>query len=121
MTRQTAERRKTDRVDSGTADAKIELAQNISPAVLKNISMSGLACISYASIPEMTVVEMKIQLPALPEEKNERHSFACKGAVVRCEPINNRNSKRKWLLAIFFTEVNSSNKQILEKYINCRT
>lgn len=121
MTRQVAERRKHDRLASDSTTPTIEIGDSHSSAVLKNISRTGLACVSYTEIPEMTVVEMKIQLPALPEEEAECFDFACKGAVVRCEPMNRSSSKRKWMVAIFFTEVDDKNQQVIDQYMTTRS
>jgi hypothetical protein len=99
----------------------MELGAGGTSAVLKNISRSGLACISYSQVPEMTMVEMKIQLPALPEEEVDQYDFACKGAVVRCESVNRSSSKKKWLVAVYFTDMDDENRRLLEQYLTVRS
>jgi hypothetical protein len=121
MARQVAERRKNTRVDTDLSVPIIELMDRGAPATLKNISNAGLACICLSKIPEMTVVNMAIQLPALPEEEVDFHPLACKGAVVRCEPVTRSNSRRKWLIAIYFTEMDEANRELLERYIQRRS
>ena len=121
MTRQIAERRKTLRVDTDLPHPTLELTAEHKPAVLKNISLSGLACISSSPIPEMTLVELKLQLPALPEEEAEYYMFLCRGAVVRCEPVARCNSRKKWHLAIYFTDVDEANRELLRNYIHNRS
>lgn len=121
MTRQVAERRKNQRVDLDSPNPTLDLTGDGKSALLKNISLSGLSCISTQEIPEMTMVDLKIQLPALPEEEAEYYSFACKGAVIRCEPLTRGGSQRKWDIAIYFTDVDDTNKGILENYVERRS
>lgn len=121
MARQIAERRKNLRVDTDLPNPTLELTEELKPAVLKNISMSGLACYSSIQIPEMTLVELRLQLPALPEEEADLYPFHCKGAVVRCEAVSRCNSRKKWYTAIYFTDVDEANKKLLQKYISSRS
>ncbi|MBU0754829.1 MAG: PilZ domain-containing protein [Planctomycetes bacterium] len=121
MTKQVAERRKNHRIETELPRPSLELVNSGNPAVLKNISVSGLSCICSEQIPEMTLVDLKMQLPALPEEDLEFYPLSCKGAVVRCEPISRSNSRRKWMIAIYFTEVDDENKDILHRYVKGRS
>ena len=121
MVRQIAERRKNLRVDTDLPNPTLELTEELKPALLKNISISGLACISSTRIPEMTLVELNLQLPALPKEEAELYPFHCKGAVVRCDAVDRCNSRKKWYLAIYFTEVDDANKELLQRYISSRS
>ncbi|MFH1999098.1 MAG: PilZ domain-containing protein [Planctomycetota bacterium] len=121
MNRQVVERRKNHRVDMDLPTPTLDLMGDGKPALLKNISLSGLSCIASTEIPEMTMVDLRIQLPALPEEEPDNYPFTCKGAVIRCEPLNRGNTQRRWDLAIYFTEVDEANKAILEKYIERRS
>ena len=121
MARQIAERRKNLRVDTDLPNPTLELTEELKPALLRNISMSGLACFSATQIPEMTLVELRLQLPALPEEEAELYPFHCKGAVVRCEAVSRCNSRKKWYMAIYFTDVDEANKKLLQKYISSRS
>jgi c-di-GMP-binding flagellar brake protein YcgR len=121
MARQVAERRKNSRVDTDLSVPTIELKDGEASATLKNISRAGLACVCLSKIPEMTVVEMTIQLPALPEENIDYYPLTCRGAVVRCEPGMRTKSKRKWFIAIYFTEMDDKNREILQQYINRRS
>ena len=121
MVRQVAERRKNTRVDADLAIPTIELTEGGASATLKNISNAGILCTCLSRIPEMTVVEMKIQLPALPEENIDFYPFTCKGAVVRCEPGTRTKTKRKWYIAIYFTDMDDENRKTLEQYIHRRS
>ena len=120
MTKQVADRRKNNRVETELPRATLAFGESGSPAVLKNISTSGLACISSEQILEMTLIDLKIQLPALPEEEQDFFPFVCKGAVVRCEPLIRGNSKRKWQIAVYFTEMDETNETLLHRYVKSR-
>lgn len=121
MTKQVAERRKNQRVETDLPRPALVLDDSGKPAVLKNISVSGLSCISSEPIPEMTLVDLKMQLPALPEEDLDFYPLSCKGAVVRCEPMARCNSRSKWTIAIYFTEMDEENTEILHRYVKGRS
>ena len=91
------------------------------PALLKNISRNGLCCISETHIPEMTQVALAIQMPALPEEDRDHYLLKCHGAVVRCDPVVRNNSRAKWEVGIFFTEMDAEAIELLEGYIASRS
>lgn len=121
MKRQVAERRKNSRTELTRPGPMVEIADCASPAVLKNISASGLACVTDTPIPEMTMVEMSIHVPALHHEKQETHTIRCKGAVVRSEPIVRGNSKHKWSIAVYFTDLDEKTRKQLLKILETRS
>jgi len=121
MKRQVAERRNNQRTEIEKLGPLVEMELCKSPAVIKNISSSGLACVTENQIDEMTMVEMSIQLPGLPKDDKQQYILNCAGAVVRSEIISHGNSLHKWLTAIFFTEIDKKNKDLLFKYINNRS
>ncbi|MBL8755181.1 MAG: PilZ domain-containing protein [Planctomycetes bacterium] len=81
------------------------------PAVLRDLSEIGLACTSTCAIPEMTLVGLDFALPG----QTERHSV--RGAVVRCEPMPALGSKKRWDLAVYFTEITPVTKAALKNYV----
>lgn len=82
------------------------------PGLLRDISEIGMACDAPAPIEEMTLVGIDFSLPG----QTERHSVT--GAVVRCEPIEERDGKPQWDLAIFFTEIKPTTKASLQHYVS---
>lgn len=79
------------------------------PAVLRDISEIGLACVAPESIPEMTLVGLDFTLPGASEVHH------VKGAVVRCEPL--RQPRGKHDLAIYFTEISPVTRVALRNYV----
>ena len=137
-----AERRKNKRIDlkpsqassrdgsTGACDSNVQktrsgplvrLENSGHPAALKNISRSGLAFVMDHAIPEMTLLDMTLELPSLPGETIDLYSISCQGAVVRCEPVTRCNSRHKWLVAVFFTEMSDTCRNSLDAYVNRRT
>ena len=81
------------------------------PALLRDISEIGLACEAPAPIEEMTLVGIDFALPG----QTERHHIT--GAVVRCEPIAERDGKPQWDIAVYFTEIQPSSKATLRGHL----
>jgi hypothetical protein len=103
-----SERRRAARA---LADFPVRLANqpDQEPALLRDISEIGLACVAPAPIPEMTRVALDFALPG----STELHKI--QGAVVRCEPLP--KSKGKYDLAIFFTELSPVTRAALQHYV----
>lgn len=78
-------------------------------ALLKDVSMSGVACHSSVDLPEMTMLELTTDLP-LP---GGPRPFRAGGAVVRCEALAGGG----FLVAIFFTHMDDEARATLGKYI----
>lgn len=74
-------------------------------AVLKDLSMSGLSCLSPVPFEEMTVLEVTMKLPG-------DQPVTVGGAVVRCEA-----SDEGHLVAIFFTHMDETNTVALRNFI----
>ena len=77
-------------------------------AVLRDISMSGLACVSPVAFDEMAILEISMKLPM-----EGGVPFKAGGAVVRCEEAEDG----KHLVAVFFTHMDDGNRKVLERFI----
>lgn len=115
----TKQRRQAERVKSESRLSAVKI-NDCESAVLKNISRNGLCCIAETLIPEMTQVALAIRLPALPQEDVDHYFFKSHGAVVRCDPVVKNNSRLKWELGIFFTEMDDESAELLARYISRR-
>ena len=82
-------------------------------AVLRDISMSGLACLSPVSFDEMAILEINMKLPL---EGDEDIEFKAGGAVGRGEA----HGDGKFLVAVFFTHMDESNRRALESFIEAK-
>lgn len=105
-----AERRRADRA-AASFPVRISNKPDADPAMLRDISEIGLACLSSHEVPEMTLVGLDFALPGA----TERH--AVKGAVVRCEPTTDAKGKRVYDLAVYFTDVPPVTKAALRNYV----
>lgn len=79
------------------------------PALLRDISEIGLACVAPEPIPEMTLVGLDFSLPGASEIHHVQ------GAVVRCAPM--RQARGKHDIAIYFTEVSPVTRAALRNYV----
>lgn len=102
-----AERRRAPRAQ---ADFSIQFSSspNAAPAVARDVSEIGLACLSPTEIPEMTIVGIDFTLP----DSKIRHHVV--GAVVRCERDHRSG---KFDLAVYFTEVPEPTKKSLRGFV----
>jgi hypothetical protein len=80
------------------------------PALLRDISELGLACIAPQAIPEMTLVALDFALPGATELHHVQ------GAVVRCEPLRGEQRGR-FDLAVYFTELQPVTRAALKNYV----
>ncbi len=69
-----------------TAEWPVQLAlkEGLFEARLRDVSSSGLCFFLDRRIPEMTVLGLEFELPG----SDGATRVACRGAVVRCEPIS---------------------------------
>ena len=93
------------------ADFPVRLSEGkgTEPAILRDISEIGLACVSPEPIEEMTLVGIDFSLPGASEVHH------VKGAVVRCEALP--KSRARFDLAIYFTEMTPVTRAALRNYV----
>jgi hypothetical protein len=91
-------------------EGKVDLGKGPGgPAVLRDLSMSGLSCLSPRPFDDMTVLEIEMKLP----HPRGPVPFKAGGAVVRCEPSPDGGH----LVAVFFTQMDSANSKVLSDFI----
>ena len=97
-----------------SVDAVVELGTGSEgAAVLRDISMSGLACLSPVAFDEMAILEITMKLPFSDAEQVD---FKAGGAVVRSAD----DGDGKFLVAVFFTHMDESNRRVLEDFIEAK-
>ncbi len=79
-------------------------------AVLRDLSRSGLSCVSPVAFEDMTVLEITLPLP-FPEG---HRGLTVGGAVVRCEALSDGTG---YTLAIFFTQIDNESRQVLDDFL----
>ena len=91
-------------------EGKVELGVGKDgPALLRDLSMSGLSCVSKIPFEDMTVLEITMKLP----HPDGSVPFKAGGAVVRCE----ETEPGKHMVAVFFTQMDPGNRQVLSEFI----
>ena len=108
-----SERRRAARA-VGTFPIRLSKESKDAPAILRDISEIGLACVAEKPLPEMTLVALDFSLPGASDLHHLR------GAVVRCEPLPKAEQPKgggKWDVAIYFTEVQPVTRAALKNYV----
>lgn len=80
-------------------------------ALLQDLSLSGLGCLSPRSFDEMAVLEINMKLP----HPDGPVAFTAGGAVVRSEPSEEHEGR--FAVALFFTHMDAENRRALESFI----
>lgn len=110
------EKRKSPRA-SADLDMRFDLAGQAGFARIRDVSASGVRCVTERAMPLMTQVELVIVLPA----PTGRREILCRGAVVRCGPIAADPSGGKgpsFETAIFFTQMRDTDRIDLEEFVS---
>lgn len=79
--------------------------------VTGNVSMGGVSCFSQRPVPEMTRMQIRIELPS----EGERRWINAEGIVVRVESPT--ASQNRYRLALLFTEMSSGDRETLQHYL----
>ena len=117
MAEKVKDRRTASRVE-GNFGAAITSTDSEIEVRVRNISMSGLLLLSPKRVPEMTIVGMRLVLPA-PGQPDQTWSFDITGAVVRCEPTRD-DGKDVFELAVFFTDMPPETRSAVQQFIASR-
>jgi len=80
----------------------------------KNISSIGAYCVTDRYIAPLTKIKITLLLPE--GKKNDYQYLNLKGVVVRIEKQNN-DLENKYNIAVFFNDINQTNKDKLNSYI----
>lgn len=104
------ERRKKPRAVADL-DMRFDVSGRSGLARIRDISASGVRCVTDRAMPLMTQVALVIQLPAGAGSRE----IACRGAVVRSAP-DGRNSAFE--TAIFFTHMSDADRVDVEEFVS---
>jgi hypothetical protein len=81
------------------------------PAVLVNLSTSGLCCQFGEAMTEMTLVGMGLELPGLAA------AAEVQGAVVRCDKLRGI-SPPTYEIGIFFTDMSDETRSAIQNFVD---
>ena len=118
MSRQAAERRAHQRVDTtvqvqGTSQEGGVVAR----MVANNLSLGGLYCTSSADFPEMTRLAVRLMLPLGEGEPPELEPLEVEAVVVRREERIAASGEPSYELALFFTGMDETARQRLASFV----
>lgn len=110
------ERRKSPRVNK---TLPLKLSDNESDVLTetKNISASGAYCTINKPLEIMTKLNVIILVPLKKNKNKIIRKINCSGVVVR-NVYTDDNSKYPYKVAIYFNDLKSQDKRILQSYIN---
>jgi hypothetical protein len=73
--------------------------------------------LSNKYIPELTRLDITLDLPTVKDQKARGKSVVCSGVVVRTEPPEEQPGVAEYEIACYFTSIADSDKETLESYI----
>jgi len=82
-----------------------------------NVSANGVYFTSDRYIPELTRLDITLDLPTFMEQKARGKSVVCSGVVVRVEPPQEQPGVDEYEIACYFTSIDPDDKETLESYI----
>lgn len=112
------DRRHSNRVTS-ERPLTLQLSEDRVDATLRNISLAGVSCHCSVPFPEMSEVQIHMTLPPLPGEES-LGTLEAVGAVVRCHPMRHGTARRRYEVAIYFTELSAADRETLQKFVHTR-
>ncbi len=109
------------RHNRSNSDMPIEIEGLVSS--FSNISQSGLLCRTSKKIDEMTLLDIKFQLPQVEYKTvDEGVWIECSGVVVRCEKKDNKNAElpgeMAYEVAIFFDQISERYRSLLARHVD---
>jgi len=113
----TTERRRHSRV-AADIEVRCEHGGRSGVARVRDISASGVRCVTDRAMPLMTQVGLVLQIPGAGAPRE----IVCRGAVVRSGPIGSGSGGDPggFDTAIFFTDVTESDRVWLEEFVSSR-
>ncbi len=88
---------------------------------LENIGRNGLRCYTKKHIDEMTLLDMRFQLPNIPiitDRLVDGGWIECRGVVINCQPVRRSPGDKHYEVAVYFSEISDENKNLLADFIS---
>jgi len=101
------------RVEAGSANAAL------TPIVTesRNISASGVYCLSPHYLAPLSKVALTIVLPEVPGRAAGQRLLKCEGIVVRCQGSVGARRGREYELACSFIGLDATARELLDEYV----
>jgi hypothetical protein len=91
------------------------------PSLSQNISKSGVVCRTSRQIEEMTILDIRFELPQTQNYVDPETWVKCSGVVVNCEKKGTDTATLPYEVAIFFDRISEKDRARLSDYISDRT
>ncbi len=114
MAERVKDRRGRPRVEA-SLDAKISTEDGGFEATVRNMSLSGILLESNRPVAEMTILGMRLSIPAPSDHSGPAYAFELTGAVVRCEPL--AEDPNRYELAVFLTDMPRESRAALQEFV----
>jgi len=98
-------------------DIPLEFQGKVS-SLTQNISQSGMLCRTSREIDELTLLDIKFQLPYISKYEAKKIWIECSGVVVRCEKKEVAAKDLPYEVAIFFNHMSTQNRNLLATYVS---
>lgn len=119
MSRQAAERRAHQRVDTTVqVQGTPEEGGAVASMVANNLSLGGLYCTSPADFPEMTRLAVRLMLPLGGGDPPELEPLEVEAVVVRREKKVSESGESQYELGLFFTGMDDEARKRLETFVD---
>ena len=86
----------------------------------RNISGSGVYCVSPHYLAPLSKVALTIVLPGLPGRTPRQRLLKCEGVVVRCQTFLARGRERAYELACSFLDLEERARTLLDEFVMWR-
>ena len=110
--RRSVERREESRVAARLPAVLVDDART-TIASTHNLSASGAYCTLRRSIPLMTRLQVRFQIPGHPRSTQ----IICQGVVVRVEPPVPTPRRTRYKVAIFFNDMTDGDRAVIARYV----
>jgi hypothetical protein len=115
----TKDRRSSERV-TFPSPLVLSLPEGSEPAVLRNLSVAGISCTTARRYAELTQIRITLDLPPAKAGEEPPLRLEVTGAVVRCRPLRHGTGRRRYEVALFFTDLGDHARVQLEKIVRSR-
>jgi len=104
--------------DKGCAvDISFEFLGRV-PNLSQNISKSGMICRTSRKIEEMTILDIRFELPKTPNYVAPETWVECSGVVINCEKKGTDTATLPYEVKIFFDRISEKDRELLSDYIS---
>ena len=91
------------------------------PSLSQNISRSGVVCRTSRQIDEMTILDIRFELPKSQNYIDPETWVKCSGVVVNCEKKGTDTATLPYEVAIFFDRMSEKDRARLSDFISNTT